>query len=247
MKDVIENRHRECGRGRPWRRESCFAVKMLLGGLLAALCLLPAFAATTADVSFKPGAWSTNDWILVKSPRFSYMHGFVQKEDCIENECPPISGEEIFTKHCSEVYSAMVLKDRAEIGQTVSSTMSFDWRMAPLVVLAEKLERTDGGEPMFGEHWEIVLYDEGLNVWHHSIKDGKPFWYKAAYLKVPFSKDTRYNLEVKVSKTRKGVREMVVTCGGHEFGYVDNGLPDSFYVGIIGCEGRNRFYDFKIR
>ena len=223
------------------------ALKKPLLGLLMAACLLPAFAATTADVSFRPGAWGSNDWILVKSPRFGYMHGFVQREDCIENECPPISGEEIFKKHCSDVYSAMLLKDRVEIGQTVSSTMSFDWRMAPLIVLAEKLERTEGGEPTFGEHWEIVLYDEGLNVWHHSIKDGKPFWYKAAYLKVPFSKDTRYNLEVKVSKTRKGVREMVVKCGGHEFGYVDNDLPDSFYAGIIGCEGRNRFYDFKIR
>ncbi len=223
------------------------ALKKPLLGLLMVACLLSAFAATTADMSFRLGAWSSNDWILVKSPRFSYMHGFVQRDACIENECPPVSGEEIFKKHCSEVYSAMVLKDRAEIGQTVSSTMSFDWRMAPLIVLAEKLEQADGGEPTFGEHWEIVLYDEGLNVWHHSIKDGKPFWYKAACLKVPFSKDTRYNLEVKVSKTHKGVREMMVKCGGHEFGYVDNDLPDSFYAGIIGCEGRNRFYDFKIR
>ena len=92
-----------------------------------------------------------------------------------------------------------------------------------------------------------MLYDEGLNVWHHMIKDGKPFWYKAAYLKVPFKKDTPYNLEVKVSKTRKGVKEMVVRCGGYEMGYIDNDLPDTFYAGIIGCEGRNRFYDFRIK
>ena len=58
---------------------------------------------------------------------------------------------------------------------------------------------------------------------------------------------TRYNLEVKVSKTSKGKKEMTVKCGGHEFGYVDNDLPDSFYAGIVGCEGRNRFYDFKMR
>ena len=111
--------------------------KVLLAGLLAAICLLPATAATKAEVSFTPGAWSTNEWILVKSPRFNYMHGFVQREDGIENECPPVSGEEIFKKHCREVYSAMVLKERAEIGQTVSSSMSFDWSMAPLIVLAE--------------------------------------------------------------------------------------------------------------
>ncbi len=67
--------------------------KVLLAGLLAVICLLSASAATNAEVSFKPGAWSTNDWILVKSPRFNYMHGFLQREDGIENECPPVSGE----------------------------------------------------------------------------------------------------------------------------------------------------------
>ena len=221
---------------------------------LAALALLvsagfacPLSAATKADISFAPGAWSTNDWILVKSPRWEYMHGFVQREDGIENECPPLSGKEIFEHHTSKVYSAMVLKDRAVIGQTVSSTMSFDWRMAPLIVLAENLGKAPAGEPVFGEHWEIVLFDGGLNVWHHSMRDGKPFWYKAAYLKVPFAKDTRYTVEVKVSKTPKGVKQMVVKCGGYEIGYVDNDLPDAFYVGIIGCEGRNRFYDFKVQ
>ena len=50
-----------------------------------------------------------------------------------------------------------------------------------------------------------------------------------------------------MSKTSKGVKEMVVKCGGHEIGYVDNDLPDTFYAGIIGCEGRNLFYDFKVK
>ncbi|MBO5751425.1 MAG: hypothetical protein J6R80_03375, partial [Kiritimatiellae bacterium] len=65
--------------------------------------------------------------------------------------------------------------------------------------------------------------------------------------KAPFNKDTRYNLEVNIVKNRKGVKMMVVKCCGHEIGYVDNDLPESFYAGIIGCEGRNKFYDFKIR
>ena len=223
-------------------------MKKILLSILLVLALVPHVdAATKVSMLFEPGAWSTNDWILVKSPRFNYMHGFVQKEDGIENECPNISGEQIFKKHCADVYSAMVYKERAEIGQTVSSVMSFDHRMAPLIVISEKLGSAPTGEPVFGEHWEIVLFDEGLNVWHHLIKDGKPFWYKAAYLKAPFNKDTRYNLEVNIVKNRKGVKMMVVKCCGHEIGYVDNDLPESFYAGIIGCEGRTKFYDFKIR
>ena len=225
-------------------------MKKLVIVLLALSAIVPFCvegAGASVDVSFKPGAWNSNDWIVVKGPRWDYKHGFVQKADRIENECPDVPGDVVYKKFHSKVYSAMVHKERGVMGQTVSSTMGFDHRMAPLIVISEKLDKSPEGEPMFGEHWEIVLYDEGLNVWHHMIKDGKPFWYKAAYLKVPFKKDTPYNVEVKVSKTRKGVKEMVVKCGGYEMGYIDNDLPDSFYAGIIGCEGRNQFYDFKIK
>ena len=222
-------------------------MKMVLVGLLAAAYMPLADAAAKTEISFKPGAWSSNDWVLVKSRRLDYFHGFVQREEWIENECPPVSGEEIHKMHFNDVYSAMVLKDRVEAGQTVSSTMSFDWRMAPLIVIAEKLDKSETGVPTFGDHWEIVLFVDGLNVWRHSTKDGKPSVYRAAYLKVPLDKGTRYNLEVKVAKQRNGMKEMTVRCGGYEIGYVDNDLPDSFYAGIIGCEGRNRFYDFKVK
>ena len=216
--------------------------------MTACLLALSSGAALEADISFAPGGWNSNDWILVKSPRFDYKHGFVQKEDGIENECPDLPGEEICTRKWNRtVYSAMVLKDRAAIGQTVSSSMSFDWKFAPLIVLAERLDTDAAGNAVFGEHWEIVLHNEGLNVWHHSVKEGKPFWYKAAYLNAEFEKNVRYNVEVKVTKTRKGVKEMVVKCGEREFGYVDNDLPDAFHVGIVGCEGRNRFYGFKVQ
>lgn len=207
---------------------------------------LMSVAEPSVDVSFKPGQWNTNDWILVKSPRFDYIHGFVQKSDGIENECPDISGEEIYRKHCNRVYSAMVWKEKAALGQTVSSTMNFDWRMAPLIVLSAELRQTDAGAMVFGEHWEIVLYDQGINVWHHMIRDGKPYWYKAAYIKTPYAKNEKYTLEVRVARNSKGVKEMVVKCGGQEFAYVDHDLPETFYAGIIGCEGRNRFFDFRI-
>ena len=126
-------------------------ILIVVAGLMASFAVQPLAAGAKTEIAFEPGAWSSNDWILVKGPRWKYMHGFVQKEDGVENECPAIPGEEIYKKHCSEVYSAMVLKDRVEIGQTVSSVMSFDWRMAPLIVLAEKLDKGGSGEPTVGE------------------------------------------------------------------------------------------------
>ena len=214
-------------------------------GLSLAL-LLPS-AATEVSVSFRPGAWNTNDWTVVKSPRWNYCHGFVQKADGIENECPDLPGSVIFKEHASDVYSAMVHRARTGLGATVSSTMQFDNRMAPLLVLAEYLDKAADGTPQFGEHWEVVLYDQGLNVWHHYLKDGKPAWYRAAFLNAPFAPNTPYRLEVRIARTHRGQKEMTVSCGGHAFGFVSESLPESFQAGIIGCEGRNRFHDFGIR
>ena len=98
--------------------------------------------AADVDVCFMPGAWSSNDWIVIKGPRWDYKHGFVQRANCIENECPDVPGDVVYKKYHSKVYSAMVHREKAAAGQTVSSTMGFDHRMAPLIVISEKLDRT---------------------------------------------------------------------------------------------------------
>ena len=40
---------------------------------------------------------------------------------------------------------------------------------------------------------------------------------------------------------------LAVSVAGHTFGYAEDALPDSCQVGITGCEGLNRFYDFAVR
>ncbi len=123
--------------------------------------------------------------------------------------------------------------------------MSFDHRMAPLIVIAPEIGKSAKGEPELREHYEVVLYDEGINIWHHTWENGKPYWYKAEFLEAKYEAKKPYTLEVKLETTRKG-RIMKVSCDGKTFGYMDFALPDKYYVGIIACEGRNRFYDFKI-
>ena len=79
-------------------------------------------------------------------------------------------------------------------------------------------------------------------IWHHFAKGGKLTYRKAAFATFPLEKETKYTLEVK--KTGK---TLTVSVAGHTFGYFDDDLPDSSYVGITGCEGVNRFYDFTVR
>jgi hypothetical protein len=204
------------------------------------------------NVDFSRGKWDESSWIIVKSPRLDYCRGFTQRDGWIENVCPDLSPKEIFEKHNNAVYSGMVYKDKFKIGAEVSSKMGFDYRMAPLIVIAPELGRSKDGKPEFREHWEIVLYDLGLNVWHHYMtEDGKPAWFKAASLKLKpedvYKPNIRHDLKVKISKNRKGRKEMFVTCGDYVLQYADDSLPDEFYAGILGCEGRNMFYDFNVK
>ena len=203
-------------------------------------------------VDFSRGRWDESEWIIVKSPRLDYCRGFTQRDGWIENICPDLSAKEIFEKHNNAVYSGMVYKDRFRLGAEVSSKMGFDYRMAPHIMIAPELGRSNDGKPEFREHWEVVLYDLGLNVWHHYMTaDGKPAWYKSASLKLKpedaYKPNLRHDLKVKISKNGKGHKEMIVTCGDYVLQYVDDSLPDEFYAGILGCEGRNMFYDFHVK
>ena len=109
-------------------------------------------------------------------------------------------------------------------------------------------ELADGKDGLkeFREHWEIVLFDQGINIWHHEFKDGKPSWYLAAYLEAPFVPKERHVLTVRV-QPRRGRMVLTAACGGKEFGYFDPDLPPKFHVGLTACEGPCRFYDFKVK
>ena len=220
--------------------------------MLAAVAAGMAAAGVEVNVSFANGAWKADDFIATKSWRWDYMGKFDQLPDGIVNHCPDLPGEMIYKKHHGDVYAALVHKTKFEMGHTVSSTMMFDYRMAPIIVLAPELGKSEkSGEAEFRDHWEVCLYDCGINVWHHYFEDGKQKWFKAAAIVLPegqkFLANVKYDLQVTVARTRKGQKNMVVRCGGYELSYVDESLPESFLAGIIACEGRNFFYDFRIK
>ena len=217
-----------------------------------ALAVASAFAEfSPVDVSFARGKWNKADFTPVKCARHDYIGCFDQLDDCVANRCPPGSTpEEVYKKHNGKVYAAMLHKTRFPLGTTVSSRMGWDWLMAPLIVIARDLGTDAQGRPELREHWEIVIYNQGLNVWHHLYENGKQRWFKAAALQLPesahFKANVPYDLAVKVSRDSRGKKTLTATAGGYTLHYVDESLPDEFYAGIIGCEGRNFFYDFKV-
>ena len=203
------------------------------------------------DVSFARGGWDPSEWLKFKSLRFDYAHDFVQQDDCIVNPSDPKwSDEELYAQHVTEVYASIVHPQKL-CGSTidVSATMSFDHLMAPLIVIAPVLgTAADGKTPEFRRHHEVVLYNEGINVWRYDWDGREVKWTLVAFLRAPFEPGRKYELKVNMAKVvgRKEMR-MTVECGGVKFGFEDPELPESFYAGVTGCEGRNRFYDFKVK
>ena len=197
-------------------------------------------------ISFARGAWNPADWDVVKSSRWEYVKGFVQEDDHVVNPCGDWDDETLYRDHVTEVYASQIYKRELTGKCRISCTMSFDHLMAPLIVIAPEMgQSADGRHLEFRRHHEIVLYNEGINVWRYDWVDGKPKWTLAAFLREPFEAKRKYELSVTV-EAYKDTRRMTVSCGGHTFGYSDDALALSYRAGITGCEGRNRFYDFTI-
>jgi hypothetical protein len=219
----------------------------LRGICLAMMASVAAWCGDTYTCRFVAGQWKAEDWTLVKSPRWDRLGEWVQESDGIRNQTPSAAtAADLLGKSAAESYSSMVVARTFEGNLTVRTTFTFDDQMAPLIVLAPELGKDAKGRPEYREHFEVVAYDKGINVWHHTWVDGKPAWKKAAYWNFELKPKTRYALEVQVNHSSRGPM-LVVKLDDREMGYLDAALPTTCYVGVTGCEGVNHFYDFSVR
>jgi len=197
-------------------------------------------------VDFARGKWDPSEWLAFKSVRWEYTGAFEQCDDHIVNRCPEgLDDAALYADHVTEMYASIVHPKKLSGNVTVSSTMSFDHLMAPLIVITPELDTDDKGRHAYKRHFEIVLYNEGVNVWHYRYEDGKLSWYLAAFARAKFEAGRKYELKVQLQKGRNSPR-MTISCGDVTFGYESAELCDSFYAGVTGCEGRNRFYDYTV-
>ena len=195
---------------------------------------------------FSREAWDPSRWIMVKSPRWDHLGTWIQGEVFIQNETPAdAKPEDLLGSRAAETYTSMVLKKKFGPDLTVRAKMEFKQRMAPLIVIAPELGHDEKDRPEYREHYEIVIYDKGLNIWYHNFKDGKPWWKKIADSRFTLKPNTRYDLTVEIKKNAHG-KMISISIDGHQVGILRESFPDEFHVGITGCEGENRFYDFEV-
>lgn len=214
-------------------------------GLFASLAL-PCRAEELFRVQFARGAWDPAAWLAVKSARFDYVGEMRQEDDHVTNQViDGVDDETLLARHLDDVYACLLLKRPFTGDLRIAATMSFDHRMAPLLLLSGPVGADRQGRPEHREHYEFVLFDEGVNVWHHTRENGGPAFHLEACLRRPFAAKTRYELTVDIATVRQG-KFISVQVGGENFGFSVDTLPEEIQVGFAGCEGRNRFYDFTV-
>ena len=191
--------------------------------------------------AFTPDGWRSSDWIQVRGPRWDHEGGWVQHADHISNLVPAnATAEEMNGPRAGEVYSSMIVDRPPATDLLVRTRASFDFRMAPLVVLTGPLGEDGDGHPEYREHIEIVIYDLGVNVWHHTWVDDGPAWYRAAWCELSLEAGVPHRLEVE-----KAGSQLTVGVNERRFGCHLTGFEQDVRAGITACEGVNRFYEFE--
>lgn len=200
------------------------------------------------NFDFKQDQWDKDNWINLKCPRWDQNVGsWLQARDHIYNQVPlDITTQEMIGKRASETFVSMIRKEKFNGNVEISSQLSFDDRMAPLILITPEYVPDAKGRLEYRRQWEFVLYDEGLVVWQHFYNMGKCTWQKTAYLKAKFEPKTKYELHLKVVRTANG-QEITFKCNNHEMIFWAQNFPEEYYAGITADEGINRFYDFKVK
>ena len=142
-------------------------------------------------------------------------------------------------------YISIAHKDTFHTGARVSVKCSFDSYGAPLLTFANSAQTAENGKLQYGDHYEVVAYENGCNVWYITANDvpGERPFKVACCLRLRFNIDAGSVIELSAEVMDKMLR---VTVNEASFDLPVPLLADKFRIGITACEGINRFYEATI-
>ena len=179
----------------------------------------------------------TDDFFYCYSPQAKSQGIFHREDGCIKNAYNSEAGD--------YEYTTAMLKERLSVGNRIVTECDFEKRGAPLIVITDCLFKKDGAD-YYGEHFEVVTFEEGCNVWHNTPsgeQDPKRalITEKVYFESIPTPNKSRVILAVEFLEG-----EIHVTMNGVSFSVSLPEMPREFYFGITACEGINRFYSLKV-
>ena len=170
---------------------------------------------------------------MIQSARFNRANRWIQEKDHIRT-----NGPETFD---GETYTSMLFMRLLKEQFKVSAKVSFDEEMAPAIVVAQQPTYLSGNCWEYREHFEVVLFNQGINLWHHVYVDDTPSWTKLRHWRLAVQSRKKYNLRVTCTE-----KDFTVELDELNLGSKELTLKLPVFAGITGCEGLNRFYEFKL-
>lgn len=180
------------------------------------------------------------NFVYAASTVVSYRREFGRDEAGLVNG--RIDLEDPQAKYRDFEYVSAVAEERAALPVIVETECSFDSFGAPLIVFSETMQQLENGWRVYGEHYEAVLYEGGINIWHITPKaDGGQQVEALCKAKLPFEAGKMTRLTVKLTK------DGVEAQAGELIAKGECALPEKMYVGFTACEGINHFSSFAVK
>lgn len=174
------------------------------------------------------------NFVYAASTVVSYRREFAEEAEGLVNA--RIELEDPKAAYRDYEYISVVEKERVKLPVELEVECSFDKFGAPLIVFSEEITEKENGWKEYGEHYEVVLFESGINIWHITPKkEGGQQAEAVCKARLPFPAGQWTKMKVKL--TREGIEAQAgeLTAKG------EAKLPERMYAGFTACEGINHF------
>ncbi len=183
-------------------------------------------------------SFANSDWNgaldVAYSFRFTENPKFTQKDGYITTTV---------NKEHREGFDNISLITKEKYGAGVKATLrcAFEDIGCPEIIIVPNVEACEDGETRYGACFEIVLWKNGINVWRHFRDDGRCHWHLRLGNEFDVTENDIHTLTVAVEENY-----LSVDVDGRSFRLRVEDLPESFHIGVTGCEGIVRLYDYTV-
>lgn len=188
--------------------------------------------------TFNKDGWNKEDFRYAYSPACFDRVEFKQEDDCVVNG----TGKSLFGYE----YVSILERIARKTGVRVQTECSFEKFGAPLIVFSDDIQVNERGEWIYGKHFEVVAYEEGINIWHIvPCYENKERPIKPTLLaSKKFNIDANSRIVIKLEVLKDCIKTWV---NGEFLEIAVEDLPQNeLWVGVTACEGINRFYSLTV-
>lgn len=189
-------------------------------------------------INFSDGLWNPDEWRYVTTALHPDVTPFSQ-------DACSISNTYYDEEENKPQYISMLYKDELMANFTVSTKCSFKSYGAPIIVISDEPEVMENGTLRYGLHIEVVLYQNGINLWHIDGKNN--IIDQIVREEFPVEANCIRKMTVNIDLDKNWI---IVKLDGEKGRHI---IPwpklsefKKFYAGITACEGIDSFYDFEV-